>query len=78
VHDFFDILGLPSTAPPSEVRWVCARRVRRTHPDFRTSGGATSAAPVNTADPTREIFEVAIDFVEMDTFIDRMQSAFFS
>jgi len=77
VHDFFDILGLPSSAPPTEVRRVCARRVRRSHPDFRVGGGATMPAPT-AAQPARETLEVAVDFVEMDVFIDRIQSAFFS
>ena len=79
MHDFFDILGLPRTAPPSEVRRVCARRVRRAHPDFRL-GGPTRGASVDV-DPLREPIpasrEVAIDFVEMSTFIDGMQAAFF-
>ena len=77
MHDFFDILGLPSSAPPMEVRRVCARRVRRSHPDFRVGGGGPTAVPT-TADPVPQTLEVAVDFVEMDVFIDRIQSAFFS
>ena len=78
MHDLFDILGLPSSAPPSEVRRVCARRVRRSHPDFHVGGGAAVGLPMSTAEPARETLEVAVDFVEMGAFIDRMQSAFFN
>jgi hypothetical protein len=75
VHDFFDILGLPSSAPPMEVRRVCARRVRRSHPDFHV-GGAT-LAPHEVTPYTPASREVAVDFVEMSGLLDRMQAGFF-
>lgn len=78
MHDFFDILGLPSSAPPSEVRRVCARRIRRSHPDF--SHGAAPTGPADAAGGPAvrpSLQEVAVDFVEMGVFLDRMQASFF-
>lgn len=80
MHDYFDILGVPDSAPPSEVRRVCAaRRLRRPHPDFHGGAGPSrylvdAAAPA-FAVPARE---VAIDFVDMSGLLDRMQAAFFA
>jgi hypothetical protein len=77
VHDFFEILGLPSSAPPMEVRQVCARRVRRSHPDFHV-GGAPAAPQELTRDVTPSgALEVAVDFVDMSGLLDRMQAGFF-
>ena len=76
MHDFFDILGLPSSAPPMEVRRVCARRVRRSHPDFQV-GGASAVPHESTADATPASREVAVDFVEISGLLDRMQAGFF-
>jgi hypothetical protein len=76
VHDFFDIFGIPSSAPPMEVRRVCARRVRRSHPDFHV-GNATLGLPEVTGDTTPASREVAVDFVEMGGLLDRMQASFF-
>lgn len=75
MHDFFDILGLPSSAPPMEVRRVCARRVRRSHPDFHLGGG-TPASPDVTPEATPSSLEVAVDFVEIGALLDRVQAAF--
>jgi hypothetical protein len=75
VHDLFDILGVPSTAPPSEVRRVCARRVRRLHPDFH--GSRATTAPAVDADADLPAPDAAVDFVDMGAFVDRIQSAFF-
>jgi hypothetical protein len=79
VHDFFDILGLPDSAPPSEVRRVCAaRRVRRPHPDFHGGGTSHAAGTLLTApDLAVPAREVAIDFVDMGGLLDRIQSSFF-
>jgi hypothetical protein len=79
VHDFFDIVGLSRSAPPVEVRRACARLIRRTHPDFGHPG-AEARLPVLeqsfvTASPVRR--DVAVDFLEIATVLDRMQSAFF-
>ena len=76
MHDFFDIFGLPSSAPPMEVRRVCARRVRRSHPDFHV-GGSDPAFLDRTADGSLPVREVAVDFVEMSVLLDRVQAAFF-
>lgn len=79
MHDFFETLGLPRTAPPSEVRRVCASRVRRAHPDFRLGGSvpASVAAREPFRDPLPASREVAIDFVEMSALVEGMQAAFF-
>jgi hypothetical protein len=79
VHDFFDIVGLSRSAPPMEVRRACARLIRRTHPDFRCPGGEVGP-PAPERLPEAEPLvrrDVAVDFVEMATVVDRMQSAFF-
>lgn len=78
MHDFFDIVGLSHSAPPVEVRRACARLIRRAHPDFQhsASGSDQTGASFSTTMPslTRD---VAVDFLEMSTVIDRIQSAFF-
>jgi hypothetical protein len=79
VHDFFEVLGLPRTAPASEVRRVCARRARRAHPDFRAglhaaADGPGPSSPDEALPATRD---AAIDFVEMEACVDRMQASFF-
>lgn len=71
MHDFFDILGVPSTARPVDVRRVCARRVRRCHPDF---GPAASDEALSVPPAPRD---AAVDFAEMASFVDRMQTSFF-
>jgi hypothetical protein len=79
VHDLFDILGLPTNAPPSEVRRACARRPRRQHPDF--DDGAASMPPgqpgpdLGAGDGMND--EVAIDFVDVAPIVTRIQAAFF-
>jgi len=75
VHDFFDILGVPTDAAASEVRRACARRIRRAHPDF-SDVPAAPAAPVarEAASPV----DAAIDFADMRVFVEGMQRAFFN
>jgi len=75
VHDFLDILGVPTDAAASEVRRACARRVRRIHPDFSDGGSGRDAesSPPGDVRPA----DVAIDFADMRNFIDRIQAAFF-
>lgn len=70
MRDLFDLLGLPFNAAASEVRRVCARRVYPVHPDFRRPADELS---VNNAPPA----DVAVDFVTMSAFVERMQSDFF-
>lgn len=81
MRDLFDLLGLPLNAAASEVRRVCARRVHPVHPDFRRpvthdlsmpSAGA-SARPLQDDQP----MDVAVDFMTMAAFVERMQSGFF-
>jgi len=59
-----------------EVRRVCARRVRRSHPDFH-GGASNPVSPDVTADAVPSSREVAVDFVEIAALLDRMQAAFF-
>ena len=78
MHDYFDVLGVASDAPPSEIRRACARRVRKFHPDFH---GAGSGACVTLDPPSRSIppatSDAAIDFLDVSEFVDRMQASFF-
>jgi hypothetical protein len=78
VHDFFEILGLPDSAPPSEVRRVCARRTRRSHPDFSRAGSPAGLPDAGArADTGPAPREVAVDFVDMGVVLDRIQASFF-
>lgn len=73
MHDFFDILGVPTDAAASEVRRACARRTRRTHPDF-SEVPASPEAILTTSSGT----DTAIDFADMRALVDGMQRAFFA
>jgi hypothetical protein len=79
VHDFFDVLGLPNNAPVSEIRRACARRVRRSHPDFGGAARTVACAPrsFDAADARPVDPDVAIDFVDMTSLLDRIQHGFF-
>lgn len=70
MHDFFEILGLPTNAPARDVRRACARRPRRVHPDFHDT------VPVCLEERAPDD-DLAIDFVDAATFSDRIQAAFF-
>jgi hypothetical protein len=77
VHDYLDILGISNDAPPSEVRRALARRVRRSHPDFRDDG--TPGTPNSSLLSGVSIeSDVAVDFADMANFLDRIQASFFS
>jgi hypothetical protein len=76
VHDLFDVLGLSRNAPAGEIRRVCARRLRRSHPDFRsrnTEGAAFVSSSADVAFPG----DVAVDFVDVTRLLDRIELAFF-
>jgi hypothetical protein len=80
VHDFFDVLGLPSNAPVSEIRRVCARRLRRSHPDFRVDCHPTATGAVGHGGTTvHEVVphDIAVDFVDMTSLIERIETSFF-
>lgn len=77
MHDLFDIVGLPRSAPPVEVRRAFARRVRRLHPDFGASDHSDLTAGRPPVSYAAVRCEVAVDFIEMTTVLDRMQRAFF-
>lgn len=74
MHDFFDILGVPTNAAASEVRRACASRIRRSHPDFTNATPMTDVATAADLPPA----DVAIDFLDMRAFVDRIQAAFFA
>ena len=77
VHDYFDILGVPTNAAASEVRRACARRVRRPHPDF-SEGPPVNPLASSRADDDAPAADVAIDFLDVRALVDRMQTAFFA
>ena len=80
MHDFFDVLGLPSNAPVGEVRRVCARRLRRSHPDFRPETGDGRPAVLASPAEMDSLLprDLAVDFVDVTTLLDRIEAAFFS
>jgi hypothetical protein len=78
VHDFFEILGIPDNARACEVRRACARRIRRCHPDFRVPGTPVFEPVTSLQDAPVVRGEVAVDFVDASSFIDRLQTAFFA
>jgi hypothetical protein len=75
VHDYFDIIGVPTNAAASEVRRASARRVRRAHPDF---SGVVEPAPPPAPWRCHEADDIAVDFLDIGCFVDRMQAAFFA
>ena len=78
MHDYFDVLGVASDAPPSEIRRACARRVRKYHPDFHgegIGGGVALEAPSRSVPPA--FADAAIDFLDASGFVDRIQASFF-
>lgn len=79
MHDFFDIVGLSRSAGPLDVRRVCARVVRRAHPDFQREGpgGRVPVAMPDSLTPSARR-DAAVDFVDMSAVIDSIQASFFS
>ncbi len=73
MRDYFDLLGLPTTARASEIRRRTAERPRRWHPDF--TGGPAADRPL--ADVVTLRLDAAVEFVSMTAVVDRMQRAFF-
>ncbi len=78
MHDFFDVLGLPRNAPAGEIRRVCARRARRSHPDFRATTEGPSCPPRFERASWALERDVAVDFVDIRSLFDRIESAFFT
>ena len=80
MHDYFEILGLPSNARASDIRRACARRVHLAHPDFRggTAGVLTPLPQSERLDLDPHIPDVAIDFVDASSLVERIQAAFFN
>lgn len=70
MHDFLHILGLPAGADAEAIRRASRRRMRRLHPDF-----VERAEPPGPDVPPAD--DAAVEFVEMQPIIDRMQAAFF-
>jgi DnaJ-like protein len=79
VHDYFDILGVPPGACARDIRRARRRRAVLSHPDVQDGDTrtATSASASIAADPVAGT-DVAIDFVDMASIVDRMQAAFFA
>ena len=80
MHDYFEILGLPSNARASDIRRACARRVHVAHPDFRggSTGVMTPPSPPDRLELDPPSPDAAIDFVDASSFVERMQALFFS
>ena len=72
MRDYLDLLGLSTSARASEIRRRSARWPRRWHPDF---GAVAPPGPPDGLVPFRT--DVAVDFVSMVAFIERMQQGFF-
>lgn len=81
MHDYFEILGVPPDARAQDIRRAVRRRTRPGHPDVRDGEVSDEPVPVSHGrDVSRDLapeVDVAIDFVDMTTIVDRMQSAFF-
>jgi hypothetical protein len=75
VHDLFDILGVSPDARASDIRRACQRHTPVLHPDF--DAGAERASLEARPAPRLADGDVAVDFVDMSAFVDRMQAAFF-
>lgn len=75
MHDLFDILGVSPDARASEIRRACQRHTPVLHPDFDAGPDAAPVEPRQA--PRLPTDDVAVDFVDMSTFVDRMQAAFF-
>jgi hypothetical protein len=75
VHDLFDILGVSPDARASDIRRACQRHASVLHPDF--NAGDEHASFETRPAPRLEDGDVAVDFVDMSAFVDRMQAAFF-
>lgn len=82
MHDYFEILGVSPDARAREIQLACRRRAALAHPDFCAEPpGAASRVPRDTPhDRDRaaaDLVDIAVDFVDMATIVERMQSAFF-
>jgi hypothetical protein len=71
MHDYFDIVGVPRSAQAMEARQRSAAYVRRWHPDFGHSGRLFG----DVVDARRD---VAVEFVPVTAFLDRIQAQFFA
>jgi len=78
VHDYFDILGVPHDAPAQQIRRACARRTVTRHPDFGVVDGPAAGDAAARGRPPAELADVAIDFMDMSSIVERMQAAFFT
>ena len=80
MHDYFEILGLPSNARASDIRRACARRVHVAHPDFRGGSAGVLVPPPQSdrLDLDAHVPDAAIDFVDASSLVERIQAAFFS
>jgi hypothetical protein len=80
VHDYFEILGVPRDARGVAIRRASARRASRVPPDFLEGGHVAGAAPPRPGallPSLVDLQDVAIDFVDMTSIVDRMRAAFF-
>ncbi len=78
MHDYFEILGLPTDARAKDVRQALARRIRRVHPDFPDECGSPLSARMLALSLHSASPDAGLDFIDIATCLDRIQAAFFS
>lgn len=82
MHDYFDILGVARNARPADVRRLCCRRVRTSHPDVWDGDAPRRSARVvhGRSDQLslHDLSDAAVDFLDASTLVDRMQATFFA
>lgn len=79
MHDYFEIVGVPSDARGDRVRRAVQRHTRAAHPDIDDGSGMADAGPAlrrPVLDAAGER-DLAIDFLDVSEQVDRMIAAFF-
>ena len=80
MHDYFQILGVPPDAGARDIRAACARHAARPRADLlevEYRGGIGIPDVSQDAAGPFEPIDVAIDFPNVASVVDRMQCAFF-
>ncbi|HKW01166.1 MAG TPA: DnaJ domain-containing protein [Vicinamibacterales bacterium] len=81
MHDYFEILGVSPDARARDIQRACRRRVPVVHPDFcaepDAAGRPLRDAAIDRETAAADLVDVAVDFVDMASVVNRMQIAFF-
>ncbi|HUF48642.1 MAG TPA: hypothetical protein VMM93_12570 [Vicinamibacterales bacterium] len=80
MHDYFEILGVAPDAAARDIKAACARHAARPLNDLleaehRPNGRDAPGAFDTLGVPER--VDIAIDFPDMTSIVERMQAAFF-